>query len=234
MYTSIIIYHSPKKSLFAKQPRLPGPVSRLVHEVRNPLCNIYLACDMLGLSDLDETQRICLDIVTRGSVRVNDLIESILKSDEIREEKYKLCSLQQLLEEVLMTAQDRLSIKRVEVTKNYSAAEDSVLVDVDKIRLALTDIILNAIEAIPSENGELMLATTSTVGANSIEIRDNGKGINKIEMERMFEPHSSNSTDGIGLGMSATVDILKANHVSVNIRSGENTGTSFILSFDKS
>lgn len=233
MNTNIIIYHSPKKSLFAKQHRLPGSVSRLVHELRNPLCNIYLACDMLDLTGLDEVQRICLDIITRGSIRVNDLIESILKADEIPDEKHKLYPLRQLLEEVLVTVEERILIKRVQIERNYTATEDEVLVDVDKMKLALTDIIINAIEAMPSENGELKLATRSTSEANSIAIQNNGKGISKVDMERMFEPHLTNGRDGIGLGMSATVDILKANHVSVNIRSGEDTGTSFILSFDK-
>jgi nitrogen-specific signal transduction histidine kinase len=65
--------------------KLSPPVSRLVHEIKSPLCNIYLACDVLNDSDLGETQRICLEIIMRGSVRINNLTDSILCSLETGE-----------------------------------------------------------------------------------------------------------------------------------------------------
>lgn len=65
--------------------KLSPPVSLLVHEIKNPLCNIYLACDALSLSDLDETQRICVEIISRGSARINNLTDIILYAPGDRE-----------------------------------------------------------------------------------------------------------------------------------------------------
>jgi nitrogen-specific signal transduction histidine kinase len=64
-----------------KQQRLPAPSSFLVHEARNPVCHIDLACDMLNLCDLDEEQRKCVDIIVRNSERINDFINGLLGSE---------------------------------------------------------------------------------------------------------------------------------------------------------
>ena len=65
-------------------------------------------------------------------MRINDQVNTILNSGAIREVKYELYSLRQLLEEVSLTVKDRISIKRIEVVNNYTATEARVLIDVEK------------------------------------------------------------------------------------------------------
>ena len=55
--------------------------SPLIREMRNPLCSINLACDVLKSADLDEEQRTCLAIIMRGSARINGLVNTLLKSE---------------------------------------------------------------------------------------------------------------------------------------------------------
>jgi len=52
-----------------------------------------------------------------------------------------------------------------------------------------------------------------------------------MNLKRIFEPYFTNKPGGMGLGLSATLNILKANHASMDVRSEEGLGTSFILSF---
>lgn len=207
--------------------------SALVHEIRNPLCNITMACDVLNLSSLDEEQRECLNIIMRGSFRVGELINTILKLEGIESVKYELYSLQQLLEDVLIIAKDRILLKNIRISREYAAPQDRVPLDVEKMKIALINIVNNAIDAMPSERGELKVATRSVGQQSSVEIQDNGIGISKENLERIFEPYFTNKPGGMGLGLSATLGILRANHVKVDVQSEEGLGTSFILSFVK-
>jgi nitrogen-specific signal transduction histidine kinase len=70
-----------EKAHAIKQQRLPAPSSFRVHEARNPVCHIDLACDLLNLCDLDEEQRKCVDIIVRNSERINDFINGLLGSE---------------------------------------------------------------------------------------------------------------------------------------------------------
>jgi signal transduction histidine kinase len=205
----------------------------LAHEVRNPLCNINLACDMLKFANLDEEQRTCLDIIMRGSTRINDLINILLKSEEVEEIKYEHYSLQQLLEDVIVITRDRILLKQVEVSRAYATTERGVLMDIDKMKIAITNIVINAIDAMTFGKGQLKLTTKLIDETISMEIQDNGVGISKENMERMFEPYFTNKPGGMGLGLSATLEILKANQARVSVQSEEGVGTCFILSFDR-
>jgi signal transduction histidine kinase len=209
----------------------PEYVSALVHEVRNPLCNIGLALEMLDLTNLDAEQREYLDIITRGSCRIKDLVNTLLRSGEIGECTPEICSLHQILEEVLTLVKDRMQFKKIAVCREYAATEHRVLLVKEKMKIALTNIITNAIDAMPSAAGELKLVTRSMGEQSSIEIHDNGIGISKENLKRIFDPYFTNKPGGIGIGLSATLDILQANHARVDVQSEEGLGTRFILSF---
>jgi signal transduction histidine kinase len=204
----------------------------LAHEIRNPLSTINLAVDMLKLTHDEQEKKTCLDIITRNSLRINDLLTDLLTSyqlDEIRSQKY---SINQLIDEVLVIIGDRLTMKNIKVSKYYSTLDCKILLNKEKIKIALTNIIINAIEAMPLENGQLKLVTKLINGKCIVEIEDNGSGISKENMKKIFTPYFTSKPGGIGLGLSSSLDILRANHFHVDVQSREGSGTRFILSFD--
>ena len=225
---------SPALALPAETKNKFAPfVSTLVHEVRNPLCNIGLALEMLQLTTPDEQQQQYLGIITRGADRIKDLINTLLLLDKAYPVALDFYLLHQLLDDVLFMAKDRISLKNITVHRDYAKIERSVLVEKEQMKIALTNIIINAIDAMPAENGELKLVTKSTRGLDIIEIHDNGVGISKENLQKIFKPYFTNKAEGLGLGLSATLDILHKNHTRVHVLSEEGIGTSFILSFDK-
>ncbi len=208
-------------------------VSVLAHELRNPLTNIILTVHMLESKTLDENDRLYMDIIKRSSARINDLINDLLKGqkkDEIPTEKY---SIHELLDEVIEMANDRLVLKNVVVKKNYAPYDLKVKMDKSKIKIALTNIIINAIDAMPSENGELKLCTKLIKGRHAISIHDNGCGISKENLPFIFNPYFTNKPGGVGVGLAATKDILLSNKISVKVESVIGEGTRFILLFEK-
>jgi signal transduction histidine kinase len=208
-------------------------VSALAHEIRNPLGNINLALELLDTIGLDEEQRQYLGVIERGAGRIKDLVSRLLTLDLAKEVNYEVYSLHQLLEEVVVAARDRIVMKNISVTREYTATDHRVFLDPERVKIALTNIVINAIDAMSSETGELKLVTSSSGELSSIEIHDNGIGISKENLKRIFEPFFSNKPGGMGIGLSTTMDILRANHTGVEVRSEEGVGTCFILSFDR-
>ena len=221
---------SPQKTAQKK----PDPfASALAHEVRNPLSNINLAVEMLKSTNSHEDQEIFLDIIRRNSGRINDLINDLLVSyqpDEMQSKKY---SIHQLLDEVLVQNEDRILLKNILVRKDYSTLDCKILVNAQKMKIALTNIIINAIDAMPPKNGKLKLVTKSINGKCVIEIEDNGIGISKENLAHIFSPYFTRKPNGMGLGLSTTLNILQSNHAEVDVQSEEGSGTRFILSFDR-
>jgi signal transduction histidine kinase len=207
--------------------------SVLVHELRNPLTNIMLTVHLLESRMLDDSDRMFMDIIKRSMLRINDLVNDLLKGQqeyEIQEEQY---SIHQLLDEVIEMASDKAKLKNIVVKKNYAPYDLKIKMDKPKIKIALTNIIINAIDAMGSQNGELRLGTKLFKGKYAVSIQDNGSGISKEDLPLIFDPYFTNKPGGIGVGLAATKDILLSNHVSVRVESLIGHGTRFILLFEK-
>jgi signal transduction histidine kinase len=205
----------------------------LVHEVRNPLTNINLAADMLGLSSLSEEQEKFVAIIKRGAERINHILTNFLSShneDEIHADSY---SVNELIEEVLAINKDRIGLKHVMVNKNFGAGDLNILVKKQEIKIALINIIVNAIEALPPTNGILTLSTGIKNDQCIIEIEDNGIGISEKNLLNIFDPYYTNKPGGMGLGLSTTMDILLSNCGTMDVQSEEGSGTHFTLHFNQ-
>lgn len=205
----------------------------LAHELRNPLTDINLSVGMIE-SIIDNVDlKTYLDIIMRSSIRMNDLITELLKYQQVDRAGAEKYSVHQLLDEVLEMASDRIAIKNIVVRKDYAAQDCTIGVNRLRMKIALTNILINAIDAMTSNKGELKLVTRSTGDKYIIQIEDNGCGISKRDLKNIFKPYFTNKPGGLGIGLSTTYEILQANNIGMNVESVEGSGTRFILLFDK-
>ena len=210
--------------------RLDGAI---VHELRNPLATINLAVQILRSPVRVLDRELYLDIILKASGQINQLLDDLLGSWQPGEMQCERYSIHQLLDEALAVTEDRIKLKNIAVRKDYTSLDCKILVNRQKIRIALTNIIVNAIEAMPPSSGKLKLITRSINGKCVIEIEDNGAGIGKEDMKKIFTPYFSRKTGGMGLGLSATLNILQSSHATAEVHSEEGKGTRFILAFQK-
>ena len=214
------------------EPSIPL-VSVLAHELRNPLTNIMLTVHLLESKILDDNDRMYMDIIKRNSAKINDLVNDLLKGQkqqEIQTEKY---SIHQLLDEVIEAASDKIMLKNITVKKDYAPCDLKIKMEMPKIKIALTNIVINAIDAMPSEKGELKLGTKLIKGKCAVSIQDNGSGISKENLPLIFDPYFTNKQNGVGVGLAATKDILQSSKIGVRVESLIGHGTRFILLFEK-
>ena len=206
----------------------------LAHEVRNPLTNIGLAVEMLRSTELTDIQKLYIDIIMRGSGRINDLVTDLLTSYHADTKLQEKENIHELLDEVLLMATDRIMLKEIKVDKYYTAPDHNILMNRQKLKIAISNIIINAIEAMPKEGGALLILTKSVNEKCVVEISDNGIGMSKENLEQIFKPYFTNKEGGLGLGLSTTLDILLLNHAKLVVKSELGKGSAFIITFGKS
>ncbi len=212
-----------------------GRMARLIaHEVRNPLTNINLALEQLKNEPHNsENNEMMLEIIERNAVRINTLITQLLDSTKFSELKKHVYSVIQLVEESLDLASDRIKIQNIEVIKQYHLPSSQVEVDVEKMKIALLNIIINAVEAMENENGILVITTKSKNNKTEIYISDNGAGITPENISKLFEPFYTNKSKGIGLGLTASQSIVISHNGNLRVESSPDEGTTFIISLEE-
>ena len=210
-----------------------GRIARTIaHEVRNPLTNINLAVEQLQteLNGLrPENGELMLDMINRNSARINGLITDLLNSTKFTDLAYTKVSVNHLLDETLELAQDRIQLKNIAVVKNYAAAICEISVDVERIKIAFLNIIVNAVEAMEPGNGVLRLSTSTREGKCVIQIADNGPGIAEESQSRIFEPYFTNKPKGTGLGLTNTQNIILNHKGQIAFESKKGEGTTFTI-----
>ena len=212
---------------------LTGRISRTIaHEVRNPLTNINLAVEHLKsiTENLDEAGML-LEMITRNSKRINQLISDLLNSTRTAEMTMEKTSINSLLDRSLEFAQDRVELKKINVVKNYASDICAVLVDKEKIYIAFLNIIVNAIEAM-DQNGTLYLTTEDFKDRCVVKITDTGKGMSKGDVSKVFEPFFTTKENGNGLGLTNTQNIILGHKANISADSELGKGTTFTISFN--
>lgn len=223
-----------KDMLIAERLSMTGKIARTIaHEVRNPLTNLNLALDQLKdeMPSDNPSVKIYSDIIERNANRIEQLIGEMLSSSKPRDLNLELVPVNEVLDETLLLTIDRLNLNRMKLEKTYSSNLPRLLVDKEKIKIALLNIIINATEAMEAEKGVLKIATELRDGALIISIADNGKGIPPEEIEKLFDPFYTGKQGGMGLGLTSTKNILDSHAASVEVTSVPKAGTTFTIYF---
>lgn len=226
------IKKSEKANLQIEKLAATGRLIRtLAHEVRNPLNNINMSVDQLLTEKRSDDDQIYFDIVQRNSKRIDNLITELLESSRPYDLNFQPHSLQNIMEETLSMAIDRIKLRNIKLEKEYPQNDAVIRADKDKLKLALLNFVINAVEAVEEKTGELKISINSRDNRHVLNIKDNGCGIAEEHLSRLFEPYFTTKRNGIGLGLASSLNILQSHKAKIDVRSVVNTGTQFTISF---
>ncbi len=206
-------------------------VRTLAHEVRNPLNNITLSVEQMNREIQDENMVLYMDIIQRNGKRIADLIKELLDTSRPAENVLHTTVLQQVLDEVVAASIDRITLKHIQLTLNYPDTKLKILADKEKLKLALLNIITNAIEATEEQTGKLSVLLQHAGNNGVLTITDNGCGISEEHISRLFEPYFTQKRNGIGLGLAFTLNILQSHKAKIDVASTPGAGTTFTVTF---
>jgi len=205
----------------------------LAHEVRNPLTNINLSVEQLKPELNSEDANIYLDIIARNCGRIDGLISELLDLSRPAEISLQRVPLQSIVDSTLAAASDRISLKGIGMELNYPQDPAYIMADIEKLKIAFLNIVINAVEAVPREAGRINVSIMEDGGQYKVLINDNGAGIPEENISRIFEPYFTSKTNGFGLGLAATWNILQSHRATIDVNSQLGEGTSFVLAFEQ-
>ncbi len=211
-----------------------GRIARTIaHEIRNPLTNISLASEQIKADmESDEETIMLLDMISRNANRINQMISELLVSTKFAQLEYSKINIKKLLDETLELAKDRIELKHIKLEKNYSNTGGSILADIEKMKIAFLNIIVNAIEAMEKDKGLLCIYTREENDKCIIDIEDNGIGMDEETLQKLFDPYFTRKSGGNGLGLTNTQNIILNHRGSIHVRSRHGEGSVFTITLN--
>jgi C4-dicarboxylate-specific signal transduction histidine kinase len=161
---------------------------------------------------------------------ITDLLESTKTLDLVFEKH----SLQEMVEESLCVAGDRIKLQNIKLKRSFIPSPLYIFADKSKLQIAFSNILVNAIEAMEKDKGELCVVVNEARDKYRVFIKDNGKGIPKEHLTKIFEPFFTMKKNGLGLGLSAAYGIFQSHKATMSVESTVNTGTTFTMEFNQS
>ncbi len=205
--------------------------SAIAHEIRNPLTSIAGSVYMLsGIPDLKEDHRQLLEIVTRESERLNDIITDFLAYSRGKQYRFAQVDLIPLLEDTLTLLEHRFTAENVNIRieRRYCADTALVLADGDKIKQVFWNFCQNAVRAMKT-GGTLAVSIEKAGDDWQLNFADTGPGMSPQLTEKVFEPFQSQFEGGTGLGLAIVYQIVQAHEGKVWARSKPGEGCVFVL-----
>jgi two-component system sensor histidine kinase PilS (NtrC family) len=203
----------------------------IAHEIRNPLTSIAGSVSMLsGAAEMTEDQRQLLQIVTRESERLNNIITDFLAYSRGKQYRFDRVDLLPLLEDTLTLLENRLVAEKtgIHIERNFKVREALALADGDKIKQVFWNFCQNAVRAM--KDGGTLTVTLETAGDDwQVNFADTGHGMSPQQTEKIFEPFQSGFDGGTGLGLAIVYQIVQAHEGKVWARSRLGEGTTFVL-----
>jgi signal transduction histidine kinase len=205
----------------------------VAHEVRNPLGAMENALALLRRSpSIRPEERELLRVIGEEAARIEWLVANLLSFVRPRMPKLEPHLLGPVLDEALSRALQGRQEKRVRVERRLDEGLPPVPVDPNLLRLALTNVIDNAIQAMPND-GELGLSVGREQGMDGewarIAIQDNGTGILPEHKTRLFEPFFSTRATGSGLGLLIVKRVVQEHRGTVELTSEHQGGTTCLI-----
>jgi two-component system sensor histidine kinase PilS (NtrC family) len=199
---------SARQERFAAVGRLAASVA---HEIRNPLASLSGCLQMLA----EDRENRLASLALEEAQRLNRLVEDFLQTARAPVVKPRPTDLPELLSSVVDTfSQDPRYAQTVQVQLEAETA--AAVLDPDRIRQVLWNLLINAAQAMP-EGGRIQVVSRPSPALEGIPdgvdlwIRDEGTGVPPEDLVRIFDPFYSSRSGGTGLGL-ALVDQIVGGH----------------------
>lgn len=203
----------------------------IAHEIRNPLGAISGFTALLDRDTAEgDPRKKTVGKIAFGISNLNRIVNDLL--DYAREPKIKRIPLElpELIDEVLENVKNEAVQRNVEICKEIGSDVDLYLLDKDKFRQILINLVKNALQA-SSEGNKVKVVLRRHKSDIRIEIVDEGAGIEDEIIDKVFEPFFTTREKGTGLGLAIVKKLVQAHGGTVFAESGgAEKGARFVIS----
>jgi len=227
--------------------------SGVAHDINNALSPIVAYSELLlkAIPDLPEASRRQLGIIQKSAEDIAHIVARMREFYRRRFDAERLVelNLNEILQEVIEMTRPRwrdLSQREgisIEVQPQFEPDLPQLLSDASELREAVTNLVFNAVEALP-QGGTIILSTRlvkdaapadskTSAGHINVEVRDNGIGMDEKTRQRCLEPFFSTKAQrgGTGLGLAMVYGMMQRHEGTIEVESEPGSGTCVRLVF---
>jgi len=214
-------------------------ISNMTHEFKTPISTISLAAEMLNDSTVSKTpekQHRFIRMITDENKRLSILVESILQTAILDKGEFKLkvsqVDIHEIINQAIQNTQLLIDQRGGAITKQLHATKSSVVAD----KLHLTNIIFNLIDnavKYTKETPNIVISTRDAENGIEITIKDNGIGISKDNLKKIFDKFfrvptgNVHNVKGFGLGLSYVKAVVEKHNGTIHVESEIGKGSTF-------
>ncbi|HDG96702.1 MAG TPA: GHKL domain-containing protein [Desulfobacterales bacterium] len=209
-------------------------VAGVSHEIRNPLGIIRSTAELLGgLPNADGTQKKLSAVIVEESSRLNNIVTEFLDFARPQTPNIRDCSLSEIIQKNLSFLQPELRKFQVQVSENLDGKNYPLKADPEMLYRAFLNVFINATHSM-SDGGSIHIDAREDKENYVVTIRDNGCGISKEDLNRVFNPFFTTKERGTGLGLSIVKKIIEVHSGTISIKSQPGEGTTVTVTLPKS
>jgi signal transduction histidine kinase len=233
--TSDALARSRKNLLQAERMVMVGELAAgVAHTIRNPFTSIKMRMFSLGRSlKLTETQAEDLQVISDEIARIDRIVENFLEFARPPKLRLKECHLRDIVNSVITLLEYRLRAYNVELHYDFQPDLPKVIVDADRIKEALVNLVINACEAMET-GGKISVNETRQhhpiMGdVVAVIVSDSGPGIPEAIIDKVATPFFTTKEDGSGLGLSIVTRIVREHNGKFIVSSNPDQGAQCII-----
>lgn len=206
----------------------------IAHEVNTPLTGVSSYTQMLlGMIPESDPKHALLQKVQKQTERASNIAGNLLnfsKAGNVAE--FTEVDINKLLEDTLQLLEPQLRKGEVRIVRRYAETSPVILGSAGKLQQVFTNLILNAQDAMGG-SGEIELTTSNGGDEVTVEVSDDGAGIDPENMPKIYDPFFTTKGvgSGTGLGLAVSYGIVQEHDGTIEVSSEIGRGTTFRLTF---
>jgi signal transduction histidine kinase/HAMP domain-containing protein len=201
----------------------------VAHEVKNPLNSMRLWLENLKESlphEPDSGSQQAVQVLDKEIDRLDAVVKRFLDFTRPMDVRLEATQLAEILKEVVEVAKPQLQKSKIQVAQLIPIDVPEVYVDRALLKQAVLNLVLNAVEAMPS-GGQLRLMLSRRGEMAEITVGDTGKGIPTENRQKIFQLFFTTRPGGSGIGLASTFRIVQLHNGSIDFTSEVGRGTTF-------
>ena len=217
-----------KEQYLARLGRLAAIVA---HEMRRTFNGIQMAAWNIKKKVRDPSIDRNITCVEEMLKDGNQIISDLLHYSRVKNPIYTNVKIDRLLHHCIQTIKKIFTHKKVIVKKLFRGIENkNFSVDPVQFKQVISNVLTNAYEAFPDNRaGKIIVRADAKEGHLTVSVSDNGMGIDKDDLEKIFEPFFSHKHKGTGLGLSICKQIVEFHNGHIWLESQINKGTTVTI-----
>jgi signal transduction histidine kinase len=205
-------------------------VANIAHEIRNPLSVIRTSSERLRRKYKDDDD--AFSYISEEVDELNRILTGYLQFAQSQTAEFSPQPARKIISRCLLSVQPDVAQKRLEVVEKLPADEVYVNGDENRIRQAVLNVLLNAVQAAEKE-GRVEVALAANDAHVEVVVSDDGPGIDAKLLSEVTKPFFTTKADGSGLGLNIAQTIVEEHDGSLDIQSRPGEGTRVTMTFPR-